>query len=164
MTAGTATPTPGKVLVVDDEEPLARVVASYLSADGFAVILAYDGPTAVAAARTGDPELIVLDVDAARVRRNREVCRQVRAFSDCYIIMLTARDDEIDKVVGLSVGADDYLAKPFSPRELMARVRAMLRRPRTTATPAVGANHPDTQRPTHRRPDDRRDRAHRAPR
>ena len=143
MTAGTATPTPGKVLVVDDEEPLARVVASYLSAEGFAVILAHDGPTAVAAARTGDPELIVLDVMLPGFD-GIEVCRQVRAFTDCYIIMLTARDDEIDKVVGLSVGADDYLAKPFSPRELMARVRAMLRRPRTTATPAVGANHPDT--------------------
>lgn len=114
MTPVTGTPAPRQVLVVDDEEPLARVVASYLTADGFTVTLAHDGPTAVDAARNGNPELIVLDVMLPGFD-GVEVCRQVRAFSDCYIIMLTARDDEIDKVVGLSVGADDYLAKPFSP-------------------------------------------------
>ena len=136
------TPTLGTVLVVDDEEPLARVVASYLSAEGFAVTLAHDGPAAVAAAHTDSPELIVLDVMLPGFD-GIEVCRQVRAFSDCYIIMLSARDDEIDKVVGLSVGADDYLAKPFSPRELMARVRAMLRRPRLAASPVGDPGHPD---------------------
>ncbi len=143
MTAGTVTPPAGKVLVVDDEEPLARVVASYLTAEGFAVTLAHDGPTAVAAARADDPELIVLDVMLPGFD-GIEVCRQVRSFSDCYIVMLTARDDEIDKVVGLSVGADDYLVKPFSPRELMARVRAMLRRPRITAPPAIDTSHSET--------------------
>ena len=118
------------VLVVDDEEPLAKVVASYLQAEGFMVRLAHNGPAAVDAARDSDPELIVLDIMLPGFD-GVEVCRRVRQFSDCYIIMLTARDEEIDKVVGLSVGADDYLVKPFSPRELVARVRAMLRRPRT---------------------------------
>lgn len=143
MTAVPGTPPPGTVLVVDDEEPLARVVASYLAAEGFTVALAHDGPTAVEAVRTAGPDLIVLDVMLPGFD-GVEVCRQVRAFSDCYIIMLTARDDEIDKVVGLSVGADDYLAKPFSPRELMARVRAMLRRPRTFGDPLPDSENPDT--------------------
>ncbi len=122
-----------RVLVVDDERPLARVVGSYLEAEGFAVDLAHDGPAAVEAARGTDPELVVLDVMLPGFD-GIEACRRIRQFSDCYIIMLTARDEEIDKVVGLSVGADDYLVKPFSPRELVARVRAMLRRPRTGAT------------------------------
>ncbi len=121
-----------RVLVVDDERPLARVVGSYLEAEGFAVDLAHDGPAAVEAARGTDPELVVLDVMLPGFD-GIEACRRIRQFSDCYIIMLTARDEEIDKVVGLSVGADDYLVKPFSPRELVARVRAMLRRPRTGA-------------------------------
>ncbi len=121
-----------RVLVVDDERPLARVVGSYLQAEGFAVDLAHDGPSAVDAARGADPELVVLDVMLPGFD-GIEACRRIRQFSDCYIIMLTARDEEIDKVVGLSVGADDYLVKPFSPRELVARVRAMLRRPRTGA-------------------------------
>ncbi len=119
------------------------MVASYLTAEGFTVTLAHDGPTAVDAARNGNPELIVLDVMLPGFD-GVEVCRQVRAFSDCYIIMLTARDDEIDRVVGLSVGADDYLAKPFSPRELMARVRAMLRRPRTIGAPPAPGESTDT--------------------
>lgn len=118
-----------RVLVVDDEAALAGVVASYLRAESFEVEVAYDGPTAVACARTVSPDLMILDLMLPGFD-GIEVCRQVRSFSDCYIIMLTARDDEVDKVVGLSVGADDYLVKPFSPRELMARVRAMLRRPR----------------------------------
>ena len=118
------------VLVVDDEQPLARIVGCYLQAEGFTVELAHDGPSAVAAARASDPDLVVLDVMMPGFD-GIEACRRIRAFSDCYIIMLTARDEEIDKVVGLSVGADDYLVKPFSPRELVARVRAMLRRPRS---------------------------------
>ena len=121
-----------RVLVVDDEQALARIVGSYLEAEGFAVGLAHDGPTAVSAARAADPELVVLDVMLPGFD-GIEACRRIRQFSDCYIIMLTARDEEIDKVVGLSVGADDYLVKPFSPRELVARVRAMLRRPRSGA-------------------------------
>ncbi len=121
---------PMTVLVVDDELALAGVVAGYLEREGFSVVQAHDGPTAVALARSTSPELIVLDVMLPGFD-GVEVCRQVRQFTDAYIIMLTARDEEVDKVVGLSVGADDYLVKPFSPRELIARVRAMLRRPRT---------------------------------
>ena len=122
-----------RVLVVDDEQPLARVVASYLEREGFEVVLAFDGPTAVDAARDQSPELVVLDVMLPGFD-GLEVCRQIRTFSDCYVIMLTARDEELDKVIGLTVGADDYLVKPFSPRELVARVRAMLRRPRVIGT------------------------------
>jgi DNA-binding response OmpR family regulator len=125
-----------RVLVVDDERPLAQVVAGYLRRDGFAVEVAHDGPTAVALARAHPPDLVVLDVMLPGID-GVEVCRQLRTFSDSYIIMLTARDDEIDKIVALSVGADDYLVKPFSPRELVARARAMMRRPRTGTGPAT---------------------------
>jgi len=118
------------VLVVDDEIALAGVVAGYLEREGFTVLQAHDGPSAVALAESRHPDLIVLDVMLPGFD-GVEVCRQVRQFTDAYIIMLTARDEEVDKIVGLSVGADDYLVKPFSPRELIARVRAMLRRPRS---------------------------------
>src|SRR6266511_2501785 len=114
-----------RALVVDDEPPLVQVVSGYLSREGFDVVTAADGETAVAL------DLMLPGIDGM------EVCRRIRAFSDAYIIMLTAKSDEIDKLVGLSVGADDYLTKPFSPRELVARVRAMLRRPRG-ADPAAG--------------------------
>jgi DNA-binding response OmpR family regulator len=124
----------GLVLVVDDEVPLAKVVASYLEREGFAVDLAHDGPSAVDQARVLRPDLIVLDLMLPGFD-GLEVCRQIRAFTDAYVIMLTARDDETDKVVALSVGADDYIVKPFSPRELIARTKAMLRRPRTPAEP-----------------------------
>jgi DNA-binding response OmpR family regulator len=117
------------VLVVDDELALADVVAGYLEREGFAVVQAHDGPSAVEVARAQEPDLIVLDVMLPGFD-GVEACRRIRQFSDAYVIMLTARDDEIDKIVGLAVGADDYLVKPFSPRELIARVRAMLRRPR----------------------------------
>jgi DNA-binding response OmpR family regulator len=120
------------VLVVDDEVELARVVARYLEAEGFSVGLAHTGPDAVSRTRTDNPRLVVLDVMLPGFD-GIEVCRQIRTFSDCYVIMLTARDDELDKVLGLSIGADDYLVKPFSPRELMARIKAMLRRPRSLA-------------------------------
>ena len=116
-------------LVVDDEMALAGVVGSYLERSGYSVAVAHDGPTAVELARSGLPDLIVLDLMLPGFD-GLEVCRQVRQFSDCYIIMLTAREDEVDKVLGLSMGADDYVVKPFSPRELIARVSAMMRRPR----------------------------------
>jgi DNA-binding response OmpR family regulator len=121
------------VLVVDDEQSLAKVVASYLRRDGHEVSCAFDGPGALAAARREPPDLVVLDLNLPGLD-GVEVCRALRTFSDCYVVMLTARGDEVDKLVGLAVGADDYLTKPFSPRELVARVRAMLRRPRTGAT------------------------------
>ena len=118
-----------RILVVDDEVPLTRVAASYLEHEGFLVSVAHNGPDAVELARTTTPDLIVLDLMLPGFD-GIEVCRRVRQFSDAYIIMLTARDQEIDKVLGLSMGADDYLVKPFSPREMIARIQAMLRRPR----------------------------------
>jgi DNA-binding response OmpR family regulator len=117
------------VLVVDDEVPLTSVVSSYLEREGFAVSVAHTGPDAVEIARQEKPDLIVLDLMLPGFD-GIEACRQMRTFTDAYIIMLTARDEEVDKVLALSMGADDYLVKPFSPRELIARVRAMLRRPR----------------------------------
>lgn len=126
-----------RVLVVDDEVALAGVVASYLSREGFEVALAHDGPSAVDQARELDPVLVVLDVMLPGFD-GIEVCRRLRTFSDAYVLMLTARGDETDAVVGLSVGADDYVVKPFGPRELVARVKAMLRRPRV-AGPPVGS-------------------------
>ena len=123
---------PPTVLVVEDERDLARMVQAYLERPGYRVALAHTGPDAVAEARDLEPDVIVLDLGLPGLD-GIEVCRQVRTFSDCYILMLTARDDEVDKLVGLSVGADDYITKPFSPRELVARIQAVLRRPRLTA-------------------------------
>lgn len=121
---------PLRVLVVEDEVELAAVVATYFEKEGFFVDTALDGPSAVEKARTAKPDLIVLDLMLPGYD-GIEVCKKVRAFSDAYILMLTAREDEIDKIVGFAVGADDYLVKPFSPRELIARAKAILRRPRT---------------------------------
>ena len=124
-----------RVLIVDDERPLAQLVADYLTRDGFSTSVAFDGTDAVRAAREDDPDVVVLDLGLPGLD-GVEVCRQIRTFSDCYVIMLTARTDEVDKLIGLSVGADDYMTKPFSPRELVARVHVMLRRPRITAESA----------------------------
>ena len=118
-------------MVVDDERALADLVGSYLIRDGFEVSLAHDGQAAIERAREVDPDVMVLDLGLPLID-GVEVCRVVRTFSDCYIVMLTARSEEIDKLIGLSVGADDYLTKPFSPRELLARIQAMLRRPRAS--------------------------------
>lgn len=118
------------VLVVDDEARLRELLRGYLEQAGFGVLLAADGVTALELVRSRTPDLIVLDLNLPGLD-GLEVCRQVRTFSDSYVLMLTARAEEIDRVVGLEVGADDYLTKPFSPRELVARVRAMLRRPRS---------------------------------
>jgi DNA-binding response OmpR family regulator len=128
-------------LVVDDEKPLARLVASYLQRDGFEVTLAHDGHIAVELARTEDPDIVILDLGLPGLD-GVEVCRVLRTFSDCYVVMLTARSDEVDTVIGLSVGADDYVTKPFSPRELVARVHAMLRRPRPTSGWRAPAEEP----------------------
>ena len=122
-----------QVLVVDDEQDLARLVADYLTRDGFAVALAFDGPSAVQAARDEPPDVVVLDLGLPGLD-GVEVCRQFRTFTDCYVIMLTARTDEVDKLIGLAVGADDYMTKPFSPRELLARVHVLQRRARMRPT------------------------------
>ena len=116
-------------MVIEDEAELAAVVGSYLERGGFEVTLVHDGAQAVTTAREVDPDVIVLDLGLPGLD-GVEVCRRVRTFSDAYIVILTARSDEVDTLIGLSVGADDYMTKPFSPRELMARVQAMLRRPR----------------------------------
>jgi DNA-binding response OmpR family regulator len=117
------------VLVVDDERAFAAVVASYFVREGYRVDVAHDGPSAVAAAQRARPDLVILDLMLPGFD-GVEVCRRLRTFSDAYVLMLTARGEEVDKVVGLSVGADDYVVKPASPRELLARAAAMLRRPR----------------------------------
>ena len=129
-TSGAAAPV--KVLIVDDEQAFAAVVGSYFTRDGYQVTLAHDGPAAVLAAEEVRPDLVVLDLMLPGFD-GLEVCRRLRRFSDAYVLMLTARDDDVDKVVGLSVGADDYVVKPASPRELLARASAMLRRPRRIA-------------------------------
>ena len=120
---------------MDDEPSLVRAVAGYLEHDGFLVTTAPDGEQALAAARSDPPDVIVLDLMLPGID-GIEVCRQLRTFTDAYVIMLTARSEEIDTLIGLSIGADDYLTKPFSPRELVARIRGLLRRPRM----AVHAN------------------------
>lgn len=125
-----------RVLVVDDEPPIVDLVRGYLAREGYEVSGAADGPGALAAARANAPDVVVLDVMLPGLD-GLEVCRQLRTFSNAYVLMLTARGEEIDRVVGLTVGADDYLVKPFSPRELVARVKALLRRPRTARPQAL---------------------------
>ena len=115
------------ILVVDDEPKITRLVRDYLESAGFAVISAGDGQEAVMRARTERPDLVVLDLGLPRLD-GLDVTRRLRQDGDVPIIMLTARDDETDKLIGLELGADDYVTKPFSPRELVARVRAVLRR------------------------------------
>lgn len=121
----------GRVLVVDDEKPLVQMVATYLERAGFSVAQAHTGPQALEEARRFSPDVIVLDLGLPGMD-GLQVCRQVRAFSDCYILMLTARGSEDDKITGLTAGADDYITKPFSIRELVTRIHAVLRRPRAT--------------------------------
>lgn len=118
-----------RALVVEDETKLAELLGSYLERDGFEVTVVHDGLEAVAAARAVDPDVVVLDLGLPSLD-GVEVCRQLRTFSDAYVVMLTARSEEVDTLIGLTVGADDYMTKPFSPRVLMARVQAMMRRPR----------------------------------
>ena len=119
-----------KALVVDDAPDMRELVAVVLRQEGFVVEAAADGASAIASARSFAPDVVVLDLGLPGVD-GVEVCRELRTFSDAYVVMLTGRLDEVDKLIGLSVGADDYVTKPFSARELVARIRAMLRRPRT---------------------------------
>jgi two-component system alkaline phosphatase synthesis response regulator PhoP len=115
------------ILLVDDEPNIIELASLYLKQDGFRVIGAGDGLTALERAEHDQPALMVLDLMLPEMD-GWEVCKQIRATSDLPILMLTARDDDIDKIVGLELGADDYLTKPFNPRELVARVKAILRR------------------------------------
>ena len=116
-----------KVLVADDDEKIRELLELYLTKEGFAVIQAADGAEAILKAQQLKPDLIVLDI-MMPVLDGMEVCRQVRKYSQVPVIMLTARTEDEDRILGLELGADDYLAKPFNPRELVARVKAVLRR------------------------------------
>jgi transcriptional regulatory protein walR len=116
-----------KILVVDDEDPIAKILDFNLRKEGYDVIVAHDGEKAVELAFSEDPDLILLDLMLPK-KDGMEVCREVRAQKNIPIIMLTAKNSEIDKVLGLEFGADDYVTKPFSTRELMARVKVNLRR------------------------------------
>jgi DNA-binding response OmpR family regulator len=115
------------VLVIEDEMEIARVVRDYLRKAGFEVIVVGDGDSALASVRSARPDLLVLDLGLPG-RDGLDVAREVRRWSNTPIVMLTARGDESDRIVGLEIGADDYVVKPFSPKELVARVRAVLRR------------------------------------
>ena len=119
------------VLVVEDELEIARVVRDYLQHAGFEVIVVGDGGSAVASVRSAKPDLLVLDLGLPGTD-GLDVAREVRRWSETPIVMLTARGDESDRIVGLELGADDYVVKPFSPKELVARVRAVLRRTRAS--------------------------------
>ena len=118
-----------RILVVDDEPPIVDLVTGYLEREGWTVTSVGDGIAAIEAVRADDPDVVILDVMLPGVD-GVEACRQIRGFSNAYIVMLTARGEEIDRIMGLTVGADDYLVKPFSPRELVARIKALLRRQR----------------------------------
>jgi DNA-binding response OmpR family regulator len=128
-----------RVLVVDDEAAIRDIVRRYLTAEGFEVAEAADGREALDRLGSLEPDLVVLDVLMPGMD-GLEVLRRVRAGSDVYVILLTAKAEEVDKLVGLAVGADDYLTKPFSPRELVARVRAVLRRRRDALGPPPGGD------------------------
>jgi DNA-binding response OmpR family regulator len=118
---------PQTVLVVEDDVKMVNLLRLYLEREGFGVVTAYDGRAALEAAARGRPNLVILDLMLPHLD-GIEVCRRIRETSDVPILMLTARVDEVDKLLGLSLGADDYVAKPFSPREVVARVKAILRR------------------------------------
>jgi DNA-binding response OmpR family regulator len=122
-----------RVLVVDDEPMVREVLARYLELDGFRVATADDGEQALAAFATEVPDLVVLDLMLPRID-GLEVFQRIRALAETPVIMLTARGDETDRIVGLELGADDYVTKPFSPREVIARVRAVLRRSEQVTT------------------------------
>lgn len=124
----------GDILIVEDDKHIASLVDIYLKREGFHTVIAPDGQQALISARQSPPSLVILDL-MLPVIDGWEVCRELRRSSDVPILMLTARDDEIDRVSGLTLGADDYVVKPFSPRELVARVKAILRRARPRSRP-----------------------------
>ena len=124
------------IVVVEDEEPIAAAVAARLRSEGFDASVAYDGPSAVELVERVRPDLVVLDLMLPGLD-GLEVCRRIQRDRPVPVLMLTARDSETDLLVGLAVGADDYLTKPFSPRELVARIRTILRRVERAETPAA---------------------------
>ncbi len=140
----------GTVVVVEDDPHIADLVDLYLRRDGYRVLLAGDGEKGLEIFTREDPSIVILDVGLPGARDGFEVCREIRALSSVPVLFLTARDDEVDRILGLELGADDYLAKPFSPRELVARVRAILRRTREGPAPqdviALGGLEVDLRR------------------
>ncbi len=135
-----------RALVVEDDEDVRLLIEFTLETQGFEVSSASTGLDGVEAVRTLDPDLVTLDLGLPGID-GIETCRRIREFSDAYIVMITARDDEIDKLLGLETGADDFLSKPFNVRELKARVNALFRRPRRG--PVDGAGSPATPVPDH---------------
>src|ERR671933_2471265 len=129
---------PQSVLVVEDEASIASFVSLYLKNAGYGVRTASTGSEALAQFTADQPDLIVLDLMLPDID-GVEVCRRIRKASDVPVLMLTARDEDVDKIIGLEVGADDYLTKPFNPRELVARVKSILRRATPEPRPATGA-------------------------
>lgn len=123
-----------KILVIDDEQSILKLVSAYLRPEGYEVYTASDGTSGLKAARAYKPDLVVLDIMLPGMD-GIELLSQLRRESDVYVIMLTAKAEETDKIVGLSVGADDYVTKPFSPRELVARIKAALRRQHSSSSP-----------------------------
>ncbi|MCA1692412.1 MAG: response regulator transcription factor [Actinobacteria bacterium] len=136
------TAAPARILVVEDDPTVSEVVTRYLEREGFRVEVAYDGADALRRALEDPPELVVLDLMIPSLD-GFEVCRQLRASAPVPVIMLTARGEEADRIVGLELGADDYVSKPFSPRELTARVKAVLRR---AAGPVAASEEPSMLR------------------
>ena len=126
------------ILVVDDEVKIVQIVRDYLERAGFGVVSAADGRTALERLRSTRPDMLILDLGLPDID-GLDITREVRRISSAPILMLTARSDETDKIVGLELGADDYITKPFSPKELVARVRAVFRRMEAAAAQASGA-------------------------
>lgn len=134
MTADPSPSTSGPILIIEDDKNIAALVDQYLTTEGFHTIIATDGVTGLAQAKRDHPILIILDLMLPGID-GWEICREIRKVSDVPILMLTARTEEIDRILGLSLGADDYVVKPFSPREVVERVKAILRRLKGRATP-----------------------------
>jgi DNA-binding response OmpR family regulator len=146
----------GTVVLIEDEDSIADLVRMYFEQEGFRLVHAPNGEQGLDAVRDRDPRAVLLDLGLPGMD-GIEVCRRIRAFSDVPVLMLTARDAEVDKIVGLEIGADDYVTKPFSPRELVARVRAVLRRsedaPRAPSVVEIGEWSIDSGRREVRTPD-----------
>jgi DNA-binding response OmpR family regulator len=153
--AGKVSAENGTVVVVEDDPHIADLVDLYLRREGFRVLLAGDGEKGLEIFRQEDPCIVILDVGLPGARDGFDVCRAIRAASPVPVLFLTARDDEMDRILGLELGADDYLVKPFSPREMVARVRAILRRTREGPAPqeviALGEVEVDARRREARR-------------
>ena len=126
-----------KILIIDDEPSILNLVTAYLRPEGYEIYTANDGPSGLQAARAYKPNLVVLDIMLPGMD-GLELLTRLRRESDVYVILLTAKTEEVDKIVGLSVGADDYVSKPFSPRELVARIKAALRRLQSESGPQEG--------------------------